>query len=654
MKNKTAIIARRWLLPALLLTLNSQLPTASAQGTAFTYQGRLNSGGAPASGLFDFRFRLDADAAGNTILGTAFTNAVAVSSGLFTTTIDFGASQFTGSNLWLEVDVKTNGAANYTALAPLQAFTPTPYALFATTASNLSGAVSAAQISGGLIGNSVLPPSPIFSGTVTASSISGNGANVTNVNAALLNGKAATNFWQTGGNAGTSPTNGNFLGTTDSQPLELRVNGQRAFRLEPNTSSSAPNIVGGSMANSAAAGVVAATVGGGGQNGGALIAVNTVTGSYGTVSGGAGNTAGLASVVGGGYLNSGVGNNATVGGGAFNSGNGSGSFIGGGGWDGVNYGGNTNAGNAAVIVGGMNNSINYPANYSAIGGGQSNSVAGVDSTIAGGIQNQIKSSSGAGFIGGGSGNIMDVFVQFATIAGGVNNYIGPNAGAAAIGGGQGNSISAYADFATIPGGYANMVGATANCSLAAGYYAQAAHPGSFVWCDGSVAAYTASIAANSWTARVTGGARFISAVNGSGTPTAGVSLAAGGGSWTSLSDRNAKEHFADVDAKTILAKVAAMPVLTWNYKTQPTGIRHIGPMAQDFKAAFNVGESDTGITTVDEGGVALAAIQGLNEKVESGKRKAETQMEQLADENAALKQSVAELKQLVQTLVEKK
>ncbi len=126
MKKTTAIIARRLLLPALLLTLNSQLPTASAQGTAFTYQGRLNSGGAPASGLYDFRFRLDADPVGNTILGTAFTNAIPVTSGLFTTTIDFGASPFTGSNLWLEVDVKTNGAANYTALAPLQAFTPTP------------------------------------------------------------------------------------------------------------------------------------------------------------------------------------------------------------------------------------------------------------------------------------------------------------------------------------------------------------------------------------------------------------------------------------------------------------------------------------------------------------------------------------------------
>jgi hypothetical protein len=181
-----------------------------------------------------------------------------------------------------------------------------------------------------------------------------------------------------------------------------------------------------------------------------------------------------------------------------------------------------------------------------------------------------------------------------------------------------------------------VVNNNANYSLCAGYYALALHPGSFVWGDNSVTAYTPSIAANSWTARVTGGARFISAVNGSGTPTAGVSLASGGGSWTSLSDRNAKENFSDVDAKTVLAKVAAMPVLTWNYKTQDKTIRHIGPMAQDFKAAFNVGESDTGITTVDADGVALAAIQGLNQKLDEQKA-----------ENADLKARLEKLEQLM-------
>ena len=153
-----------------------------AQGTAFTYQGHLNSDGSPASGLFDFRFRLDADPQGDTILDTVLTNAIPVTNGLFTTTIDFGAALFNGSNYWLEVDVKTNSFASYTVLSPLQSVTPTPYAIFATTASNVSGIISAAQISGALV-NGNLPASPVVTGNVSAGSFSGNGANVTSLNA---------------------------------------------------------------------------------------------------------------------------------------------------------------------------------------------------------------------------------------------------------------------------------------------------------------------------------------------------------------------------------------------------------------------------------------------------------------------------------------
>ena len=69
---------------------------------------------------------------------------------------------------------------------------------------------------------------------------------------------------------------------------------------------------------------------------------------------------------------------------------------------------------------------------------------------------------------------------------------------------------------------------------------------------------------------------------------------------------------------------------SWSYKARP-GNKHIGPMAQDFHAAFGLnGSDDTHIATVDESGVALAAIQGLNEKVESGKQKTEIQVRELA------------------------
>ena len=66
--------------------------------------------------------------------------------------------------------------------------------------------------------------------------------------------------------------------------------------------------------------------------------------------------------------------------------------------------------------------------------------------------------------------------------------------------------------------------------------------------------------------------------------------------------------------------------------------RHLGPMAQDFYAAFNVGPDDKHIATVDEGGVALAAIQGLDEKVEVGSQKSEVRIQNLEAENAQLKQ----------------
>ena len=83
-----------------------------AQNTAFTYQGRLGTNGAALTGSFDFRFRLAQDSLGNTFVGSPIlSNAVPVSGGLFIVPLDFGAGIFTGSNYWLQVDVKTNGAA---------------------------------------------------------------------------------------------------------------------------------------------------------------------------------------------------------------------------------------------------------------------------------------------------------------------------------------------------------------------------------------------------------------------------------------------------------------------------------------------------------------------------------------------------------------
>src|ERR1700677_1107336 len=118
-----------------LVTLNCELSTAFAQGTAFTYQGQLNVNGAPADGSYDLTFTLYTNSSGGAVTAGPITNlATAVSNGLFTTTIDFGADAFTGSSNWVQIGVRTNGAATFSALTPLQQITPSPYAIYAPNA----------------------------------------------------------------------------------------------------------------------------------------------------------------------------------------------------------------------------------------------------------------------------------------------------------------------------------------------------------------------------------------------------------------------------------------------------------------------------------------------------------------------------------------
>jgi hypothetical protein len=82
-----------------------------------------------------------------------------------------------------------------------------------------------------------------------------------------------------------------------------------------------------------------------------------------------------------------------------------------------------------------------------------------------------------------------------------------------------------------------------------------------------------------------------------------------------VSDRNAKADFAPVDGRAVLAGVAALPIRTWRYRGDDPGVRHLGPMAQDFAAAFGVGADDRVIHAVDGQGVALAAVQALHQEL---------------------------------------
>src|SRR5205814_2244284 len=113
-------------------TLNLQLSTVRAQATAFTYQGRLNSGTNFATGVYDMRFSLYTLADGSALAGGPLTNAaVPVTNGLFTVALDFGVNGFTNTDRWLEIGVRTNGNGIFTTLAPRHQITPTPYAIFA-------------------------------------------------------------------------------------------------------------------------------------------------------------------------------------------------------------------------------------------------------------------------------------------------------------------------------------------------------------------------------------------------------------------------------------------------------------------------------------------------------------------------------------------
>jgi hypothetical protein len=728
---------------------------AFAQGTAFTYQGRLNNNGAPANGSYDLQFAIFDAATGGSQVGSALTtNAVAVSNGLFTVTLDSGADR------WLFLSVKTNGAVSFTPLTPLQPITATPYAI---TAGNLNGALASASLSG------------TYASAVTlsnaANSFSGNGAGLTNLNADLLGGLGAANFWIVGGNASTG---GASLGNGDNQPLNLISWNSRVLRLETRKVSlglfdswSAVNTLGGAPGNFISNGVLGGTIAGGGAETNHLFssepAPNTVLDNFGTVGGGLNNTAGYASAdfedaraatvaggegntasnawatVGGGQRNTSSGQRATVGGGFLNSAIGGAATVGGGQQ-------NTSSGGGATVAGGMGNTASN--NWATVGGGNGNASSGPRATVGGGDGN--RSTSDTATVAGGRGNTSSGTT--ATVGGGNNNI--SSGEIATVGGGDHNIASGF--YALVPGGFHNL--AAGDYSFAAGQQAKANHEGSFVWADSENTDFS-STAINQFSIRAAGGVKLANntslfwgsgaklwpdqggvmelgdslagfavpyidfhygvssnqdfnvrlmndangqltlsgsqqitgslgfgnsvrqmlnlfgdfygigvqsftmyfrtdgnnggfswfqggvhndAQNSAGGGTELMRLDSGGnlktltGTIASLSDRNAKTGFQPVDSQAVLARVAALPISTWRYKNAAATQRHLGPMAQDFYAAFEVGLDDKSICTVDEGGVALAAIQGLNQKLE----------EQRA-ENAELKQRLDALEKFI-------
>jgi len=458
---------------------------------------------------------------------------------------------------------------------------------------------------------------------------------------------AQTGFWQLNGNSGTTAGT-NFLGTTDNQPLELRVNGLRALRLEPNAPTAPPNIIAGFAGNFVRSDAVGSVIGGGGEvdrtnsilsylsviGGGSA---NTISGAspYSTIGGGtrnAVNADGAAwssmSTIGGGFSNWISGGSSTIAGGYQNVIVAANNASIGGGWA------NNVQANESRISGGSFNGIDPGAYTSVIGGGHANGIHADSyvSVIGGGRYNRIDTNSPGSTIAGGEQNNIQANAMWSNVGGGYRNTIW--ADRSVINGGQDNIIAPGAAYATVPGGLGNVAAGFA--SLAAGRQGKANHAGAFVWADNHDQDFI-STAENQFLIRATGGVGINKNNPAAALDVAGNAIVSGKMTCQVLeltSDRHQKTGFAPVDNQAILDQVARLPITTWRYTNEPA-VQHIGPVAQDFKAAFNVGSDDRHIATVDADGVALAAIQALNDKVEA----LVTRVTALEKENARLRSS---------------
>jgi hypothetical protein len=259
------------------------------------------------------------------------------------------------------------------------------------------------------------------------------------------------------------------------------------------------------------------------------------------------------------------------------------------------YGGHSFSGTiydivGVAIAGGENAAYD---SFVTIGGGASNGAGLSDGTDVGQFST----------IGGGYGNA--TYDTCATIGGGAGNEAGKADGTgqgATIAGGVGNRASGM--WSMVPGGASNA--ADGKASFAAGTNARATHDGSFVWGDNLTEDPVTDAVDNQFIARTTGGAAFYTCYNEVTKGfCGGATLAPGSGSWASTSGRDSKANLASVRGSD------RIPIETWNYKSQDPAIRHMGPVAQDFRAAFGLGEDDKHISSVDADGIALAAVQAL-------------------------------------------
>jgi hypothetical protein len=610
---------------ALSLMLSAEI--ASAQTSAFTYQGRLTANGAPVSGSYDFMLAIydSTNQPGTIMAGPFLQSPIPVTNGLFTLTLDAATAAFSGEDRWLGINVRSNGGPTFATLLPRQRFTSTPYAI---RAANFSGPVAATQLTGIILPDNIGPGSittiNLQNECVIGSKIAANqvvrsvngipdwvllaaGPNMTltpNGNTLTFSGSSD---WKLGGNAGTIP-GFDILGTTDNSPLIMVTGGFPALRITPGPIA---NLIGGYNQNSVGTAIGSAIAGGGDVG-----AANQIQGNYGFIGAGTGNKAGTMAAVPGGQGNVASGA-ASLAAGYYS----------------------TASGDAAVALGFSSSAtslysmaVGHRAKANHAGSFVWADSADIDFGSTAGDQFSIRAA-------GGLRLNTDTSVFFDNQLRQMLNLWGTDYGVGV------QSSTEYfrsaAGFCWFKGGIHDNspnspgIGGTEEMRLSdqGGLHLGGPFGELSLRNRDTFPVYVPSPSnGERWTLysrnELGSGRLYI----WSGSDKAAVDNAGNmyANTFTPTSDRNAKENFSFVDPTVVLDRVAALPITRWNFK-QDTGSTHIGPMAQDFYAAFGVGPDDRHIATVDADGVALAAIQGLNQKLESELRQKQTEITALKE-----------------------
>jgi trimeric autotransporter adhesin len=159
-----------------------------------------------------------------------------------------------------------------------------------------------------------------------------------------------------------------------------------------------------------------------------------------------------------------------------------------------------------------------------------------------------------------------------------------------------------------------------------------------------------SSADNQLTMRFSGGYRLWSSYPDS---VAGVYMRHGQSGWSNYCDRNIKENFRELDGEEVLEKIRNMPVTEWNYKKGDSSLKYVGPMAQDFYAAFHLGGTDSlGINSISIDGVNMAGVKALEKRTSEMKgelaavKAMKAGLASVIEENKKFREQIADLNSL--------